>query len=139
MQGHRHDHVGIGQQLRAGPDHHAAHGTGELQTIVVFEAVHEQARGPVIFRHGPGTPEDRWVCDGGGREERLAEINGKGQSQPFAEGPLNEADARPAGGAQGMRLPGGGLAGDAGRRVEKAESHAPCLSRARAEAGTQRD
>ena len=48
---------------------------GELQPVAVFQPVHQQARGAVIFRHRPGALEDRRIGDGGRREQGLAEID----------------------------------------------------------------
>ena len=85
------------------------------------------------------TARARWNTGGSamaaGESKRLAEIDGKGRSEPLAEGPLDEADLRPALGAQGMGLAGRGLAGDAGRGIEQAERRLPGLPPSATEAG----
>jgi len=129
------DHVGILQQLHAGPGHHAAQGAGKLQAVVILEPMDQQARGAVIFRHGPSALEHRRIGNGGRREQRLPEIDREGCSKPLAEGPLDKANLRPALGAQGMGLAGRGLAGDAGRGIEQAERRLPGLPPSATEAG----
>src|SRR5690606_41334751 len=75
---------------RRSSDLHGSQRPGELRPVVVLEPVHQEARGAVIFRDRAGTPEDRWVGDGGGREQRLAEVDRERRPEPLAIGPLED-------------------------------------------------
>ena len=103
------------------PRHHDPERPGELQPIAVFQPVHEGLGRLVVAGDGPRPVEDGRVGDGGGREERHAEIDREGRAEPLAEGALDQGEPAPAAGAKPVRLGRRAAAGDAGRRVEEVQ------------------
>ncbi len=53
MQRHRHDQIGLGDQLMACAQHHRAHGPRQLQPVAIFQPVDQLARHLAIAGDGP--------------------------------------------------------------------------------------
>ena len=124
MERHRHDDLGIGEELGAGAGHHGAERPAKLEPVAVFEAVDELAGDVVIARRGAGPLEHRRIGDRGRRQQGHAEIDRERRAEALAIGPLDELDVRPAAGAERVRLAGCPAAADAGRRIDDAEHRA---------------
>ncbi|MDR7035311.1 hypothetical protein J2X36_000046 [Methylobacterium sp. BE186] len=119
---HRHHAIRLGDELAPARRHHPRHRHGEIEPVLVLEAVHDLARRPVIEGNGARPPEDRRFGDGAGREEGAeAEIEGEGRAVAGAERGFDQAQRGPAAGAEGAGIGRRRPAGRAGRRVDEAE------------------
>ena len=101
MQRHRHDCVGLQEQVGPRPRHPGAERSGEIAAIGIFEPVDQAARGPILeARDCARATENRRIGDRLRRQKPLAEILLEGDAKPLAEGSLNEPRRPPAGGAE---------------------------------------
>ena len=116
------DEFRLRDELRPGERrHHPPERSGEVEPVAVFEALHQHPGGLVVMGDGAGAPEDRRVGDRGGRQERRAQVDGEGRSEALAKGSFDEAQTRPAPGAERIGHARRGMASDAGRGIEKIE------------------
>ena len=102
MQRHRHDGVGLGEELAAGIRHPAAHGGREVEPVAVFEGVHELARDVVVAHRRAGAPVGRRIGDRLHRQHAGAGIERERDAEPLAIGRRDERELRPAGRAQAL-------------------------------------
>ena len=125
MQRHRHDEIGIGQELGAGARHPGAECRRKIEPVAKFEPVRQGAGHIVIADRGAGPLIDRRVGDRRGRNEPRAHLDRKWRPQPLAIGPLDQAKPRPASGAQGARFCGRRMADGAGWRIDEITQSLP--------------
>ena len=133
VQRHRHDDIGLGDQLGAGPQHPACHPRREVGAVVVFQALHHLARDAGIGDRRTRPLEGRRVGDRLGRQETLAHVVRERRAHHRAPWPLEEAELRPAGAAQraGLARPAGGS-----RRRPAETAGAPASASSRASASS---
>ena len=120
MQRHRNQHVGLGEQLAAGPRHPAAHRRRQIGAVLVFQRMHQRAGDVVIAHRGAGARIGRRIGDRLHRQQLRAGIVDEGNAEPRAIRRRDERQLGPASGTDAFavdRL----AAGDAQRRQRDVE------------------
>jgi hypothetical protein len=111
MQRHRHQRVGLGQQLAAGLADPPPHHRRQVEPVAIFERM-DQRPGNLVEAHGgAGAVVGRRVGDGFHGQDARTRVIDEGNAEPLAVGPGDEREFRPARRTQALavdRLAAGG-------------------------------
>ena len=92
VQRHRHDGVGVGEQLAPGIRHPASHGRGEIEPVAVFQGMDELARDVVVAHGGARAMIGRRIGDRLHRQQARPAVERERNAEPLAIGRRDEGE-----------------------------------------------
>lgn len=96
MERHRHEKIGVGDELGSRGHQHLHEQPDGLVAIAIFETVNEVAHDTFEMRGGAGAGVNGGMAQSRGGERDFAGAIGQGMAEPFAERRPDEVDAPPA-------------------------------------------
>jgi hypothetical protein len=96
VQRHRHDGIGLCEQLAAGMRHPSAHGWGQVEPVTIFQGMNQLARDIVVTHRCPRAAIGRRIGNGLHGEKAGPAVEREGNAKAFAIGRPDERELGPA-------------------------------------------